>query len=279
MGISDIHHVSASLAPYDDKPVPKIIDFGLAKAMHQSLTERTPRARRSPRRGAAEGLSIGGGVVPHDLPGDIVLTTTDSSSQVNPISLSFGATSVSAGGAQIATIYGAFTAKVQAFDANGKSLASFTETGNCTNSADNSAIFIGISSSSANIHEIALSVTKASYNLGKGDVTINKFDFRTSPLAAAVPTVRQPGSGLNLAPLASSLSGTEQSGLSAVPQTAEATSNAPPANESGGLPASGASSAAPARATVAIFAASHPAANDDDTWLFAPMSSVSLDAM
>src|SRR5262249_21949164 len=27
--------------PYDDKPVPKIIDFGLAKAMHQSLTDRT----------------------------------------------------------------------------------------------------------------------------------------------------------------------------------------------------------------------------------------------
>src|SRR5262249_5581763 len=29
------------VAPYDDKPVPKVIDFGLAKAMHQPLTERT----------------------------------------------------------------------------------------------------------------------------------------------------------------------------------------------------------------------------------------------
>jgi WD40 repeat protein len=29
------------VAPYDDNPVPKVIDFGLAKAMHQSLTERT----------------------------------------------------------------------------------------------------------------------------------------------------------------------------------------------------------------------------------------------
>src|SRR4029077_15234821 len=28
-------------APYDDKPVPKVIDFGLVKAMHQSLTDRT----------------------------------------------------------------------------------------------------------------------------------------------------------------------------------------------------------------------------------------------
>src|SRR5262249_52612344 len=29
------------VAPYDGKPVPKVIDFGLAKAMHQALTERT----------------------------------------------------------------------------------------------------------------------------------------------------------------------------------------------------------------------------------------------
>jgi eukaryotic-like serine/threonine-protein kinase len=34
---------SILVAPYDDKPVPKVIDFGLAKAMHPSLTERTLR--------------------------------------------------------------------------------------------------------------------------------------------------------------------------------------------------------------------------------------------
>src|SRR5258707_12157783 len=29
------------MALYDNKPVPKVIDFGLAKALHQPLTERT----------------------------------------------------------------------------------------------------------------------------------------------------------------------------------------------------------------------------------------------
>ncbi|HWB10568.1 MAG TPA: serine/threonine-protein kinase [Pirellulales bacterium] len=37
----DLKPSNILVAPYDDKPVPKIIDFGLAKAMNQSLTERT----------------------------------------------------------------------------------------------------------------------------------------------------------------------------------------------------------------------------------------------
>jgi serine/threonine protein kinase len=37
----DLKPSNILVAPYDDKPVPKIIDFGLAKAMHQPLTERT----------------------------------------------------------------------------------------------------------------------------------------------------------------------------------------------------------------------------------------------
>jgi serine/threonine protein kinase/tetratricopeptide (TPR) repeat protein len=37
----DLKPSNVLVAPYDDKPVPKVIDFGLAKAMHQSLTERT----------------------------------------------------------------------------------------------------------------------------------------------------------------------------------------------------------------------------------------------
>ena len=37
----DLKPSNILVAPYDDKPVPKVIDFGLAKAIHQSLTERT----------------------------------------------------------------------------------------------------------------------------------------------------------------------------------------------------------------------------------------------
>jgi len=41
-GIShrDLKPSNILVAPYDDKPVPTVIDFGLAKAIHQSLTER-----------------------------------------------------------------------------------------------------------------------------------------------------------------------------------------------------------------------------------------------
>jgi tetratricopeptide (TPR) repeat protein len=37
----DLKPSNILVAPYDEKPVPKVIDFGLAKAMHQSLTEKT----------------------------------------------------------------------------------------------------------------------------------------------------------------------------------------------------------------------------------------------
>jgi eukaryotic-like serine/threonine-protein kinase len=37
----DLKPSNILVAPYDDQPVPKVIDFGLAKAINQSLTERT----------------------------------------------------------------------------------------------------------------------------------------------------------------------------------------------------------------------------------------------
>ena len=37
----DLKPSNILVAPYDGNPVPKVIDFGLAKALHQSLTERT----------------------------------------------------------------------------------------------------------------------------------------------------------------------------------------------------------------------------------------------
>jgi hypothetical protein len=109
-----------------------------------------------------------------------LLTNNSGSNKQNPITLNFGATTVSAGGAQIGLGFGGekFTAKVEAFDATGNSLASFTEGG--TNS-----VFIGISSTSANIYQIALSMSQGE---NKGNFAIGTFDFRTSTLAAAPAT-------------------------------------------------------------------------------------------
>src|SRR5262249_54256093 len=98
-------------------------------------------------------------------PGDSVLGTHDLGSKLdNPITLNFGTTAVAAGGAQIQLdIDAPFTAKVEAFDATGTSLASFTEKGNSTGAEDNSAIFIGINSSRAEISQSALSIKIGEY--------------------------------------------------------------------------------------------------------------------
>ena len=42
----DLKPSNILVAPYDGRPVPKVIDFGLAKAMNQSLTERTLHGAR-----------------------------------------------------------------------------------------------------------------------------------------------------------------------------------------------------------------------------------------
>jgi hypothetical protein len=213
--------------------------------------------------------------------GDWVLSTHGGGGKSNPITLNFGATAVAAGGAQIQPNSGgfsfSFTAQVDAFDAAGKSLASFTEKGMVTDAADNSAIFIGISSSSANISRIALSISKVSGGTGadKSWFAINQFDFRTGAVAAA-PAISQPASATELAPLAPSLLSTGQPALPAAPHSGFA---APPASQSGILPTSDSTSAVLIGATDAVFAASHPAASDDNAGLIVPLSFSSLDAV
>jgi hypothetical protein len=96
---------------------------------------------------------------------------------------------------------------------------------------------------------------------------------------AAAPAVSQRASALDLAPLASSLVETLQPALPAAPAPGPVASFTSPASHSGDLPASGAPSPVNARTTDAVFAVSHPAASEDDAWLFAPLSAGSLDAM
>jgi hypothetical protein len=215
-------------------------------------------------------------------PGDSVLWTFDLGTKLdNPITLNFGTTAVAAGGAQIQMDYEEpFTAQVEAFDATGKSLASFTEKGTSTHAADNSAIFIGVSSGTANISQIALSIKVGE---SRGDFAINKFDFRTSTLAAATsaaaPTIRQPALALDLASLVPSLLTTGQPAMPASPLLGPATQSAPPANPSGVLPGSGTTSNVLIGAVDAVFAASHTETSDDGAWFLTPSYLSSLDAM
>jgi hypothetical protein len=224
-----------------------------------------------------EGSGWGGNFAP----GDVILWTHGRGGVTNPITLDFGATPVAAGGAQIDPNTGQgsfkFTAEVDAYDALGNTLASFTEKGVATLANDNSAIFIGISSSSANIDKIALQINSVQQS-EKSDFAINKFDFRTSA-APSAPATSQRGSAVDLAPLAFSLLGTGQPAMSAAPLSGFAAPSAPPASQSGVLPASDATSAVPVEATDAVFAVSHAAASDDYAGLSAPLSFGSLDAM
>jgi hypothetical protein len=212
-------------------------------------------------------------------PGDMLLDGgLLGSKRSDPYTLNFGTTAVASGGAQIESdSNGKFTAEVQALDASGRVLASFTEAGNSTQAADNSAIFIGISSTSANIYQIALSLTKAPSNT-VGDFAINEFDFRTSALAVA-PAVRRSASVLTMLSPASLLLGTRQQPVPAAPLPEPAAPSAPPANQSGGLSAPGATSPALARVVNAAIAAPRATSDADDVWLIAPLISGRLDAM
>jgi hypothetical protein len=111
-----------------------------------------------------------------------------------PVTLNFGAVGIDAGGAQIQPdSFGRFIARIEAFDAMGNSLGSFTEEGNSTTTpqdvpADNSAIFIGVRSDQLNIHRLTFSLDLAPPdNPTPQDFAINRFDFNSNPRVASIP--------------------------------------------------------------------------------------------
>jgi hypothetical protein len=116
-------------------------------------------------------------------PGDRLLWTNNfTSSANNPITLRFGQMGVLGGGAQIqADFRGDFVARVTALDAAGNRLASFTEAGQSSSTADNSAIFLGVLSTDAVIFGIALSLDAAGADT-IGDFAINRFDITAAPI-------------------------------------------------------------------------------------------------
>lgn len=81
-------------------------------------------------------------------------------------------------GAQVqSAVYGAFTARVQVFDAGNNLLGSFTENGVSNGNSDGSAIFIGALSDVANISSIRFDLTAAVDGLnllGIGPLSLNE---------------------------------------------------------------------------------------------------------
>jgi hypothetical protein len=119
-------------------------------------------------------------------PGDNILYTNtqfDPANSHGPILIDFGTSHLQAGGgAQIDPNDagpGQFVARITAYDVNGNVLGSFTENGLSTSAADNSAIFIGIRSSTVDIRELAFSMD---FELSHtpNDFGINRFDFTSS---------------------------------------------------------------------------------------------------
>jgi hypothetical protein len=109
-----------------------------------------------------------------------------------PVTLDFGTTAVNGGGAQIQTeFFGTFVAKIEAFDALGNSLGSFTETGNSQGGVgvpeDGSAIFIGVRSDAFDIHKITLSLVSAPPLNPEQDFAINQFDINPAQTPTPVP--------------------------------------------------------------------------------------------
>jgi hypothetical protein len=115
-------------------------------------------------------------------PGDAVLWTN---ANPGPLSLVFS-TPVFGAGAQIeANYFGAFTARIEAFNASGTSLGYFDVDGTSAPAGDNSAIFVGVLDSTADIKKLVFNVTKTA-NSAITDFAINKLSLQTT--AAPVPT-------------------------------------------------------------------------------------------
>jgi hypothetical protein len=111
-------------------------------------------------------------------PGDHLLWTRGTLGSSGPITLDFGAAGILAGGVQIESDFpGNIVARVEALDAFGDVLGSFIRAGVDTTSADNSAVFIGVRSSEADIHKLVFSLDSTSSGNSPGDFAINRVSF------------------------------------------------------------------------------------------------------
>ncbi|MEB3255970.1 MAG: hypothetical protein VKJ05_06240 [Synechococcaceae cyanobacterium] len=112
-------------------------------------------------------------------PGDYLLTTQGNN---GPITFSFNQPVAGAGTQIQAAKYGYFQAKIEAFNVAGISLGSFTADGMSDAYSDDSAIYIGVSDTTATISKLVLSVPLA------GIVSTDVNDFAINTLEILSPT-------------------------------------------------------------------------------------------
>jgi hypothetical protein len=116
-----------------------------------------------------------------------LLWTGDFNNSPNVVRLLFGGPGIMGGGAQIqADTFGAFTARIEAFDSTLTSLGFFDVNGNSTANGDDTAIFLGISDTTTPIYAIEFSLVAAQSNI-LGSFAINQFDFSPADATPAVP--------------------------------------------------------------------------------------------
>lgn len=116
---------------------------------------------------------------------DNLLFTNTVSNAINPISLFNFSNGILAGGLQIQpSVYGSFTARIQAFDTANSSLGFFDVIGSSTDEGNNSAIFIGVTSDTP-IAKLSYSIISPLLANGVSDFSINRFDFK--PVPAPLP--------------------------------------------------------------------------------------------
>jgi len=115
-------------------------------------------------------------------PGDEALWTKMAP---GPLTLEFSTSTVGVGAQIMRNVYGAFHAIIEAFDSHGTRLCSYTVDGLSNDKADNSAIFIGVLSSTANISRVTFNATSLN-GMGDPDFAINQVDLVAVPAPGAM---------------------------------------------------------------------------------------------
>lgn len=107
-------------------------------------------------------------------PGDRLIWTQNNP---GPLTIDFNSPVLGAGAQIQRNVFGNFLGTIEAFDSGGISLGGFSLQGLSNDNGDNSAIFIGLLSNTANIDKLVFSVDS-----GSQDFAINQLDIVTKPV-------------------------------------------------------------------------------------------------